>query len=155
MRSALYIATLATNCQRAMRKTVRQREGWKKPPTGKLLINVDGSFREQYGDGGTGVVIRDLDGSSLQALTLTGSMWLMPQWRKQWHWKKDRYLLNTSDAAASSFIQTARRLWTLWKVASHLQWGHQSFMNVSSYGRILEQYLLRSAIGKQIRWRTS
>jgi len=68
-----------------MRKTVRQREGWKKPPTGKLLINVDGSFREQYGDGGTGVVIRDSDGSSLQALTLTGSMWLMPQWQKQWH----------------------------------------------------------------------
>ena len=63
MRSALSIATLATNCQRAMRKTVRQREGWEKPPTGKLLINVDGSFREQCGDGGTGVVIRDSDGS--------------------------------------------------------------------------------------------
>jgi len=46
-----------------MRKTVRQREGWKKPPTGKLLINVDGSFREQYGDGGTRVIIRDSDGS--------------------------------------------------------------------------------------------
>ncbi|XP_066391715.1 uncharacterized protein [Miscanthus floridulus] len=46
-----------------MRKTVRQREGWKKPPTGKLLTNVDGSFREQCGDGGTGVVIRDSDGS--------------------------------------------------------------------------------------------
>jgi len=64
VRSALSIATLATNYQRVMRKTVRQRERWKKkPPTGKLLINVDGSFREQYGDGGTGVVIRDSDGS--------------------------------------------------------------------------------------------
>jgi len=64
VRLVLSIATLATNYQRVMRKTVRQRERWKKkPPTGKLLINVDGSFREQYGDGGTGVVIRDSDGS--------------------------------------------------------------------------------------------
>jgi len=63
VRSALSIATLATNYQRVMRKTVRQRERWKKkPPTGKLLINVDGSFREQYGDGGT-IIIRDSDGS--------------------------------------------------------------------------------------------
>jgi len=29
-----------------MQKIVRQREGWKKQPEGKLLINVDGSFRE-------------------------------------------------------------------------------------------------------------
>ena len=30
---------------------------------GKLLINVDGSFREENGSGGTGVVIRDSNGS--------------------------------------------------------------------------------------------
>jgi hypothetical protein len=28
-----------------MRKTIRQRERWKKPPEGKLLMNIDGSFR--------------------------------------------------------------------------------------------------------------
>jgi len=28
-----------------MRKTIRRRERWKKPPEGKLLMNIDGSFR--------------------------------------------------------------------------------------------------------------
>lgn len=42
-----------------MQKIVRQREGWKKPPEGKLIINVDGSFRVENGNGGAGVVIRD------------------------------------------------------------------------------------------------
>jgi hypothetical protein len=61
-----------------MKRTVGQSVGWKKSPAGKLLINVYGSFREQLGDGGTGVVIRDSDG----AFILTGSTLLMPLWRK-------------------------------------------------------------------------
>ena len=44
-RLALSIATLATNYQRATKRTVRQRVGWKKPPAVKLSINVDGSSR--------------------------------------------------------------------------------------------------------------
>jgi hypothetical protein len=45
-----------------MQKIIRQREGWKKPPEGKLLINVDGSFRVEKSSGGAGVVIRDSNG---------------------------------------------------------------------------------------------
>lgn len=44
-------------------KLARQREGRKKPPDGKLMINVDGSFREVDGRGGTCVVIRDSNSS--------------------------------------------------------------------------------------------
>jgi hypothetical protein len=62
MQSALSIATLTTNYKSAMKKFVKKREGWKKPPDGKLLINVDASFREESGNGGTGVIIRDSNG---------------------------------------------------------------------------------------------
>jgi ribonuclease HI len=51
-----------TNYKSAMKKFVKKREGWKKPPDGKLLINVDASFREENGNGGTGVIIRDSNG---------------------------------------------------------------------------------------------
>jgi ribonuclease HI len=45
-----------------MKKFVKQREGWKKPPNGKLLINVDASFRKENGSEGTGVIIKYLNG---------------------------------------------------------------------------------------------
>jgi len=63
MQSALSIASLTTNYKTAMKKSIKQREGWKRPPEGKLLINIDGSFREESDSGGTGVVIRDSKGT--------------------------------------------------------------------------------------------
>jgi len=63
MQSALSIASLMTNYKTAMKKSIKQREGWKRPLEGKLLINIDGSFREESSSGGTGVVIRDSKGT--------------------------------------------------------------------------------------------
>jgi hypothetical protein len=67
-----------------MRKTVRQRERWKKPPEGKLLMNIGGSFRlsEGQGNGGTGVVIKDSNGSFIADHALIWNMWWMPQYRR-------------------------------------------------------------------------
>jgi ribonuclease HI len=46
-----------------MQKTVRKRNKWKRPPEGKILMNIDGSFRDVQGIGGTGAIIRDSNGS--------------------------------------------------------------------------------------------
>ena len=51
-RAALSIATLTTNYQRILKKTVTRAEGWKKPPEGILLLNIDASYRPERGDGG-------------------------------------------------------------------------------------------------------
>ena len=59
MQSALSIASLMTNYKTAMKKSIKQRKEWKRPPEGKLLINIDGRFREESGNGGIGVVTRD------------------------------------------------------------------------------------------------
>ena len=50
-RAALSIATLTTNYQRILKKTVTRAEGWKKPPEGILLLNIDASYRPERGDG--------------------------------------------------------------------------------------------------------
>ena len=59
MQSTLSIASLMTNYKTAMKKSIKQRKEWKRPPEGKLLINIDGRFREESGNGGIGVVTRD------------------------------------------------------------------------------------------------
>jgi len=61
------IAPLTCNYMRAQAKAVRIRKGWKKPPEGKIMVNVDASFAD--GMGSTGVVIRDSSGGFVAALT--------------------------------------------------------------------------------------
>lgn len=41
------------------------------PPSGRLKINVDGSFLDKTARGGVGVVIRDADGECVAALICT------------------------------------------------------------------------------------
>ena len=66
-RAAMSIATLTTNYQRAMKKKTRKPEGWKKPSEGKLLLNVDASYKSDRGTGSTGAIIRDSSGSFIAA----------------------------------------------------------------------------------------
>ena len=40
-------------------KKVKKEEGWKKPPDGKLLLNVDVSYKAESSTGSTGAIIRD------------------------------------------------------------------------------------------------
>ncbi|XP_061999476.1 uncharacterized protein LOC133716838 [Rosa rugosa] len=49
-----------TTCRRKLAK-------WENPPSGRLKVNVDGSFCADHGDGGVGVVIRDEYGTCLAA----------------------------------------------------------------------------------------
>ncbi|XP_024161206.1 uncharacterized protein LOC112168311 [Rosa chinensis] len=46
----------------------REKSKWRNPPSGQLKVNVDGSYRAEFGDGGVGVVIRDENGMCLVAL---------------------------------------------------------------------------------------
>jgi hypothetical protein len=66
-RAAMSIATLTTNYQRAMKKKIRKPEGWKKPSEGKLLLNVDASYKSDRGTSSTGAIIRDSSGSFIAA----------------------------------------------------------------------------------------
>lgn len=66
-RSALSIATLTSNYMRSRKKTARRNEVWKRPPEGKLMINIDASFDINSGSGSTGVIIRDVAGGCLAA----------------------------------------------------------------------------------------
>lgn len=67
-RSTLSIATLTHNYLLARTKSkTKMREGWKKPPEGKLMINVDAGFNVDSGSGSTGVVIRDTSGACIAA----------------------------------------------------------------------------------------
>ena len=43
-RSAMSFAALARNYKMASKKGVKIREGWKKPPEGKVMVNVDAGF---------------------------------------------------------------------------------------------------------------
>jgi hypothetical protein len=53
-RSAMSIRVLAKNYMTALKKPdAKQREGWKKPLEGCLLINVDAAFDEDSGKGAT------------------------------------------------------------------------------------------------------
>jgi hypothetical protein len=53
---------LTTNYQRILKKTVTRAEGWKKPPEGILLLNIDASYRPERDDGCTRGVLRDTNG---------------------------------------------------------------------------------------------
>jgi ribonuclease HI len=69
-RAALSIATLTTNFQRSMKKVknnTKKEQGWKRPPEGELLLNVDASYSPERGSGGTGAIIRDSTGSFVGA----------------------------------------------------------------------------------------
>lgn len=46
---------------------VKVRQGWKKPPVGKVMVNVDAGFDENGGCGSVGSVIRDCSGGFLAA----------------------------------------------------------------------------------------
>jgi hypothetical protein len=59
MRSVLSIVTLTTNYQRALKKNAKRADGWKTPPEGTLLLDIDGSYKLERGDGGTGGIIKD------------------------------------------------------------------------------------------------
>ena len=53
------IVALTKNYMLAENKTGRLRQGWKKPPSGKVMVNVDAGFDENGGCGSVGAVIRD------------------------------------------------------------------------------------------------
>jgi ribonuclease HI len=66
-RSAMAIVALTKNYMLAEKKTGRLRQGWKKPPSGKVMVNVDAGFDENGGCGSVGAVIRDSSGGFLAA----------------------------------------------------------------------------------------
>jgi hypothetical protein len=47
------------NFQRSVKKSNKKQEGWKKPPEGELLLNVDASYKAESGTDSTGAIIRD------------------------------------------------------------------------------------------------
>ena len=50
-----------------MKKSSQIRQGWMKPPEGKLMVNVDAAFNEDGGCGSVGTIIRDSTGGVLAA----------------------------------------------------------------------------------------
>ncbi|XP_024172036.1 uncharacterized protein LOC112178052 [Rosa chinensis] len=49
-------------------KARREKTKWQNPPSGRLKVNVGGSYRADHGDGGVGVVIHDAYGVCVPAL---------------------------------------------------------------------------------------
>ena len=43
------------------------KQGWKKPPEGKVMVNVDAAFNEENGCGRVGAIISDCSGGALAA----------------------------------------------------------------------------------------
>ena len=68
-RSAQAISTLSKNFSRAKKKGPGQieRHGWTKPSEGFVKLNVDASFSEDSGSGGSGAILRDASGSFIAA----------------------------------------------------------------------------------------
>ena len=64
---AMAIAALALNYSRAPKKMQVQNKRWKRPPEGRIAINVDATFSMESGTGATGVIIRDHTGSCIAA----------------------------------------------------------------------------------------
>lgn len=50
------------------RNRCRSRSHWETPPSGRLKVNIDGSFRFDSGVGGVGVIVRDENGNCIAAL---------------------------------------------------------------------------------------
>jgi ribonuclease HI len=61
------IAALTKNYKLATKKASVLRQGWKKPPEGKVVVNVDAAFNENSGCGSVGSIIRDCSGGVLAA----------------------------------------------------------------------------------------
>jgi ribonuclease HI len=61
------IVALTKNYKAAMKKGSKLRLGWKKPPKGKVMVNVDAAFNEDEGCGSVGAIIRDCSGGALAA----------------------------------------------------------------------------------------
>ena len=61
------IVALARNYKMASKKGMKIREGWKKPPEGKVMVNIDASFDEDVGYGSVSAIIRDSSGGVLAA----------------------------------------------------------------------------------------
>lgn len=66
-RSAMSIAALTKNYKASMKKGSQLRQGWKKPPEGKVMVNVDAAFVEDGGRGSVGAIIRYCNGGVLAA----------------------------------------------------------------------------------------
>ncbi|XP_061993525.1 uncharacterized protein LOC133711410 [Rosa rugosa] len=49
-------------------KSRRATAKWRNPPSGRLKVNVDGSYRPEFGDGGIGIVVRDDHGTCVAAM---------------------------------------------------------------------------------------
>jgi hypothetical protein len=61
------IAALTKNYKLTVKKTSRLRQGWKKPPEGKVMVNVDATFEEDGGCRSVSSIIRDSSGGVLAA----------------------------------------------------------------------------------------
>lgn len=66
-RASMAIATLTANFQRSMNKKSKKADGWKKPPEGRILLNVDASYKAESSTGSTGAIIRDSTGNFMGA----------------------------------------------------------------------------------------
>jgi hypothetical protein len=63
-RAAMSTASLTKNYAMARKKTCHVREGWRRPPEGKQMINIDAGFDK---DSRTGIIIRDSGGVCIAA----------------------------------------------------------------------------------------
>lgn len=68
--SAMAIVALTKNYKVAMKKGSKLQQGWKKPPEGKVMVNVDAAFNEEAGCGSVGAIIRDCSGGALASAQL-------------------------------------------------------------------------------------
>jgi hypothetical protein len=152
--SALSIATLTTNYKRAMKKSPIRKEVWKKPLEGKLLINVDVSFRPENGSGSTDAVIRNSSGSFIAAshsyfehVVDAPSAELMAV--------KDGLLLARHIGCNRIIIQSdcLEMVETMQQGVLWRQLGHLYTSNVIIFGRSSGPSLLNIVTGNQTRWR--
>ena len=61
------IVALTKNYKATMKKGSKLRQGRKKPPEGKVMVNVDAAFNEDEECGSVGDIIRDCSGGALAA----------------------------------------------------------------------------------------
>jgi hypothetical protein len=66
-RTAMSILVLTKNYKVVGKKGSKLKQGWKKPPEGKVMVNVDAAFNEENGCGSVGAIIRDCPGGALAA----------------------------------------------------------------------------------------
>jgi hypothetical protein len=66
-RSGVSIASLVKNYKLAAKQGTKICQGWRKPPEGFLMLNIDASFDDDKGCGSTGAIIRDDSGGMVAA----------------------------------------------------------------------------------------